>query len=426
MQNIQYYWQQNIQSYNFCWRKHIETTYTRNRICEKHASTRVLDHRIKKCIKEDQVEMYQMQTQRRQSDSPTDGGSTPRTTWWTCVPIHSYRSRLLWTLRNQISTTYPEEMVLPLHLPDNERSSHRSRTIIGHRVMSSCCDKIHCKTWLPKYHHQWQWIFVGAANELKTFMNDWDKAKIKSDLAQKKIVWKFNPPGVPQFGGIWERQVQICKKVKIAILDNRSLADKLLSTTMCLVEQTLNARPLTAVSVDPEKIIQNGSRRCRLDLEKMDSRIPSTMEPEIEVVKRTWAKPERRRVGMNSRWLCETLWVHAWTHHWDLHWQRRCCEISNSRNGTWRAEPASREVSASIIRWCFRDGKQGRRCWRHFKSATKAIRARKNVWNWKNLEFVKTQNCSKLKNFSSWDRKSVQPPIFWKAKPEPPEVTAYG
>ena len=94
--------------------------------------------------------------------------------------------------------------------------------------------------------------FVGAANELKTFMNEWDKAKIGSDLAQKKIVWKFNPPGAPHFGGIWERLVQSCKKIMIAILDNRRLTDELLSTTMCLVEQTLNARPLTAVSDDPE------------------------------------------------------------------------------------------------------------------------------------------------------------------------------
>ena len=96
--------------------------------------------------------------------------------------------------------------------------------------------------------------FVGAANELKAFMNEWDKAKIESDLAQKKIVWKFNPPGAPHFGGIWERLVQSCKKVMIAILDNRSLTDEVFSTTMCLVEQTLNARPLTAVSDDPEDL----------------------------------------------------------------------------------------------------------------------------------------------------------------------------
>ena len=94
----------------------------------------------------------------------------------------------------------------------------------------------------------------GAANELKAFMNEWDKAKIESDLAQKKIVWKLNPPGALHFGGIWEKLVQSCKKVMIAILDNRGLNDEVLSTTMCLVEQTLNARPLTAVSDDPEDL----------------------------------------------------------------------------------------------------------------------------------------------------------------------------
>ena len=85
-------------------------------------------------------------------------------------------------------------------------------------------------------------------------MNEWDKAKIESDLAQKEIVWKFNPPGAPHFGGIWERLVQSRKKVMIAILDNRSLAGEVLSTTICLVEQRLNARPLTAVSDGPEDL----------------------------------------------------------------------------------------------------------------------------------------------------------------------------
>ena len=149
----------------------------------------------------------------------------------------------------------------------------------------------------------------------------------------------------------------------------------------------------------------------------MDSRISSTMEPEIKVVKRTCAKPERRRVSMASRWLWETLWIHAWTNHWDLHWQRRSCEISESQNGTWRAKPASLEVSASILRWCFRDRKQGRRCWRHFKWATKAIRQQEITFETeKNLEFLKTQKWSKMKNFTSWDRKSVHPPRFWEGK----------
>ena len=40
----------------------------------------------------------------------------------------------------------------------------------------------------------------------------------------------------------------------IVALDGRSLTDDVLITTMCLVEQTLNARPLTSVSDDPDDL----------------------------------------------------------------------------------------------------------------------------------------------------------------------------
>ena len=45
-------------------------------------------------------------------------------------------------------------------------------------------------------------------------------------------------------------------KVKILILDNQSLTEEVLSRgrSMCLVEQILNARPLTALSDDPEDL----------------------------------------------------------------------------------------------------------------------------------------------------------------------------
>ena len=74
----------------------------------------------------------------------------------------------------------------------------------------------------------------------------------RSKNAQKHIVWKFNPPGAPHFGGVYERFVRSCKKAMVAILGNRSLTDEALLTTMCLVEQTLNARPITPASDDPE------------------------------------------------------------------------------------------------------------------------------------------------------------------------------
>ena len=94
--------------------------------------------------------------------------------------------------------------------------------------------------------------FVGAAKEMRDCINAWNQSDIENSLAQKDIKWKFNPPGAPHFGGIWERLVRSCKKTMIAVLDGRSLTDDVFITTMCLVQQTLNARPLTSVSDDPD------------------------------------------------------------------------------------------------------------------------------------------------------------------------------
>ena len=43
-----------------------------------------------------------------------------------------------------------------------------------------------------------------------------------------------------------------CKKAVFAILSSRRLTEETFSTTMCLVEQVLNARPLTCASSDPD------------------------------------------------------------------------------------------------------------------------------------------------------------------------------
>ena len=96
--------------------------------------------------------------------------------------------------------------------------------------------------------------FVGSARELKEYINSLNQDQITSELAQKHIVWKFNPPGALHFGGVWERLVRSCKKAMVAILRNRSLTNEVLLTTMCLIEQTLNARPFTPASDDPEDL----------------------------------------------------------------------------------------------------------------------------------------------------------------------------
>ena len=96
--------------------------------------------------------------------------------------------------------------------------------------------------------------FVGAAREFKECFSQWDQDAMWEQLARAQIVWKFSPAGAPRFGGIWERLVRSCKKAMFAILGNRHLTLLVLTTTMCLVEQSLNSRPLTSVSDDPEDL----------------------------------------------------------------------------------------------------------------------------------------------------------------------------
>ena len=90
--------------------------------------------------------------------------------------------------------------------------------------------------------------FVGAAKKLKAFMNEWDKTKIESDLAQKKIVWKFNPPGGPHFGGGWKKLVQLCKKVMSWTTDASPMRYSVQRRVLWSKLST------TAVSDDPEDL----------------------------------------------------------------------------------------------------------------------------------------------------------------------------
>ena len=113
------------------------------------------------------------------------------------------------------------------------------------------------------------------------------------------------------------------------------------------------------------------------------------------------------------------LWVQTWTNNWDLHWQRRCCEISESQNGTWRAKPASREVSASILRWCFREENRAG----DVGATSNQLQKQKN-----NFETEKIWNLSKLKNGQNWKFLQVgtenlyNPPVFGRQNPSNPRL----
>ena len=92
--------------------------------------------------------------------------------------------------------------------------------------------------------------FVATENELLQNILQWNHQSIAESMVKKGVNWKFNPPSAPHHGGVWERLVRRFKHTFYAILGSRRLTDEILTTVFCLVEQSLNARPLVPASTD--------------------------------------------------------------------------------------------------------------------------------------------------------------------------------
>ncbi|KAL0810972.1 hypothetical protein ABMA28_010266 [Loxostege sticticalis] len=88
----------------------------------------------------------------------------------------------------------------------------------------------------------------GAEKELRLAAD----AATEEEAAKRRITWRFIPPGAPFMGGAWERLVRTVKTALAAVLD-KPTSEEVLATLLAEVEMTVNSRPLTHVSLDPEE-----------------------------------------------------------------------------------------------------------------------------------------------------------------------------
>ena len=91
--------------------------------------------------------------------------------------------------------------------------------------------------------------FVGADKEILECIMNWNYVA-PTVFAHEGIAWKFNTPRAPHHGGSWKRLVRRVKRVLHDILGSRTVTEKVRGTKLCLVDQALNARPITPVSTD--------------------------------------------------------------------------------------------------------------------------------------------------------------------------------
>lgn len=97
--------------------------------------------------------------------------------------------------------------------------------------------------------------FIGAARRLKEvhelFMT-FEDPLVRDQLSQREVVWHFNPPLSPNFGGLWEAAIKSVKSHLLRLTFDQSFTFEEFSTILTKIEAILNSRPLCPISPDPE------------------------------------------------------------------------------------------------------------------------------------------------------------------------------
>ena len=94
--------------------------------------------------------------------------------------------------------------------------------------------------------------FVAAERELRELVEALDQSKIAQSTVNKGVMWHFNPPLAPDFGGVHETMIKASKRPVNVVLGNADVTDEELTTAFTGAEALLNSRPLTYQSANPE------------------------------------------------------------------------------------------------------------------------------------------------------------------------------
>ncbi|XP_038062588.1 uncharacterized protein LOC119733080 [Patiria miniata] len=72
--------------------------------------------------------------------------------------------------------------------------------------------------------------FKGAESEIQQALKEMEPELVQR-LAQYRVVFRFNPPNVPHFGGLWEREVRSVKNALRGVLGDRTVSEAVLQLT---------------------------------------------------------------------------------------------------------------------------------------------------------------------------------------------------
>lgn len=97
--------------------------------------------------------------------------------------------------------------------------------------------------------------FVGLSNELKEVYEFFkrNKEELENWIAPKGIIWHFNPPSAPNFGGSWEIHIKLAKQLMYKGVSSPLTVEEYF-TLFTNIEAILNQRPLCKISDNADLI----------------------------------------------------------------------------------------------------------------------------------------------------------------------------
>ncbi|XP_058122825.1 uncharacterized protein LOC131293780 [Anopheles ziemanni] len=152
--------------------------------------------------------------------------------------------------------------------------------------------------------------FVGAARELtllrKTHNNREFQDEVVSLAADSGIRFSFIPPRSPNFGGLWEANIKVAKRLFKAAAKGAQLNLVELQTLLYQISAILNSRPLTAIHSSPESV--EALTPAHFLIGRASFTTPAPLGDDDTVgVKTRWKRVQKLAQQFWSRWRTEYL-----------------------------------------------------------------------------------------------------------------------
>lgn len=148
--------------------------------------------------------------------------------------------------------------------------------------------------------------FHGGDRELRESLCAWNEQQLTSNMLQRNIEWRYNPPYASHMGGVWERLIRSTRRILKQLLHAQLVSDETLMTLMTEAEKILNDRPITNIGddvTDPDPLTPS-----KLLLLKNNACLPlGTFQSHDRYTRRWWRQAQYLADVFWHRWVREYL-----------------------------------------------------------------------------------------------------------------------